>query len=724
MCQRTRGFLHAVVRFVWVLTLCLTGTIFFHEDAFAKKSQQSQSVVVQVSVVAIGSGLSYRWKSTDGTIVDINAPSTEWTLPDGPGLHFAYVLVANGRGGYTERRIAVNTDAIGTTLTKPRKLKLAAPPGAPRSGDFYRNFFLDHSSGAGPNAYVTDIQVYLQDANDPSARYPATGTVSSNLKGEFVVPGVPPGDYITMCDGDSSGTFVECAHKDPMPAIATTDYIHIHADNSGLGVFTGRVTLEDGSPCGTVNRFFGVEVTATATLLDGAGQTLAGPVRADQYGNFRLPPIPAAASVSLHCESATPVSVSINDIETPTKFEGVSAPVVTSMTATLNGTPIGIFLPPLFNVPSDTVPLADAFLGEKGLDSRQGACQYYKAIGAVKDCDAQGNLVNPASFEDWKRTVKIGNYALRGSQEYAATFVNKVDLNLTRNHHSISYGPQQTAAYVCNHLGPPSLNSTQDEIDTAIDNAVQGNNLVACVAMDYGVSQGVNGGEPFTRYFIFGPNGQLLPSVNLDGRREKFVPGTCVVCHGGDHYAGHFPEDGTGRADVGAHFLPYDVGNFAFSSKPGLAKADQEEAIYQLNQNVLQSGPTQAARDLITGWYANSHVLDENYLPPSWQGQDAATTSFYQHVLARSCRTCHVNMIEKYNFDHHENIAGDDFFYALEVSIATCGIDNQSARNYSMPNSLVTFNRFWQSAGTAIDQPDLLNQYFSAVSPGLCALGP
>src|SRR3974377_1638664 len=71
---------------------------------------------VRISVQASdssGGTLHYSWRSTDGQIQNVNATTTVWTLPNGPGLHFAYVLVSNGLGGYTERRIAVNTDAIG-----------------------------------------------------------------------------------------------------------------------------------------------------------------------------------------------------------------------------------------------------------------------------------------------------------------------------------------------------------------------------------------------------------------------------------------------------------------------------------------------------------------------------------------------------------------------------------------------------------------------------------
>jgi len=339
----------------------------------------------------------------------------------------------------------------------------------------------------------------------------------------------------------------------------------------------GSFALQDGNPCGTVNEFFGVTATATATLLDSSGNKLVGPARVDEFGYYALPSIwpnafeGKAATVSLQCENAAPVTVAIGSLNATGEtwlgsatLMGSRAPTVSAISAIYNGSPIGTFLPPTSGLVSDSYPRADQFLRVKGLDTRVGACLYYQAIGAVASCDAAGNPSGAISFEDWKRAVKIGTYA-SGASEYTATYINKVDVNLTRNHHSITYGPSQTAAYKCNHLGPPTLNSTQSDIDMAIDNAVNGKNLEACGAID--VTPGADGQESVTRFLMFGPSGELLLSVNLDGRQEKFVPGACVACHGGDHYAGKFPEDGTGLGAVGGHFLPYDVGNFLFSSK-------------------------------------------------------------------------------------------------------------------------------------------------------------
>jgi YVTN family beta-propeller protein len=697
------------------------------------------SPTVHLTVTASGASgdtLAYQWRTTDGTLKDVNGPAADWVLPSGPGLHFAYVLVSNGKGGYTERRVAVNTDSIGTPLTIPSPISLAPPPALAPVGDIYRSFV-----GWGP-----DSPVYLEDSAS-GTRYPASGTVLTDLtgRGEFIIPGVPPlTKYSASCSWAGGLTFTDCTSAEPYkgwptpppPSAAATDYA-----TGGLTqpAISGSLALQDRSPCGVVNEFFGIQITGKATVVGNAGQTIFGPARLDEFGEYSLPYSAAASSVLLQCETAAPVSVPVPVVTAPpypylgqTKLAGVSAPIVSAMSATLNGTEVGKFLPPPSGFPSDFYPSADQFLAEKGLDTRIGACQYYKAIGAVASCDASGNPSGAINFEDWKRTVKIDSYAPVGAPPtFTATYINKVDLNLARDHHSITYGPSQTGAYVCNHLGPTVLDPSQSvdapnnpSIDTVVANAANGKNLVACVAMDNNVTPGVNVdshgvAQPFTRFLIFGPNGQLLPSINLDGRREKFVPGTCVVCHGGDHYAGKFPEDGTGAADVGGHFVPYDVGNFEFSSKPGLTEADQEQAIYHLNQNLLNAAPTVAEQELIAGWYAGGTTLNKSYVPSSWQGQSAAAISFYQNVHARSCRTCHVALVEGYNFDHYQNITPGGPSYR-ESSPGSAFVESLIAdshrRGHSMPNSLVTFNRFWQSAGTSIDQPAILKQFLLADS--------
>jgi hypothetical protein len=902
-----------VLRLDLGLVVCL-GLLLFGVKASSDSDSPSHGATVRVSVQAVdssGGTLHYRWRSTDGNIASVDAPTATWLLPAGHGLHFAYVLVSNGLGGYTERRLAVNTNTIGTEIeSESEPVALRVPPHSPPQGDYYRAFVTFGSTGdelpRPPNGvrhdvYSPDVAVYLQSLSSPGVRYPPTNTVFTDLQGQFTIPDVPPGNYAANCL--VGGTLVDCTGvpstmvADPSSglALATTNYIAGFIVANEIPI-TGTFTLADGSPCGIRDEFFGVAVTATATLRDAADRTLEE-VRVNEFGDYSLPFNPNLASVLLRCENATaavkvsfpistvsrtgnivtvdtsssntfvvgePVAIagvpdpsfnvtaSIQAVNSPTQFTyyqggndasstggtvagldvlttaltGVTPPTVSNMTATLNGrslpAAVAQFLPPPTAFPGDHVALPsnilsrdDGFLAGKGLDTRRGACRYYKAVGAVRDCDASGNLLGAIGFEDWKRAVKIGGHATGNTPTFSASYINKVDLNLARVHQSISYGPGQTAAVVCNHLGIPLstsadfLRPAQSEIDAVVHNEVTGKNLVACVAMDINV----NNHQPFIRFLIFGPSGQLLPSVNLDGRREKFVPGTCLVCHGGDHYAGKFPEDGTGVADVGGHFLPYDVGNFEFSSAPGLTKCDQEEAIYHLNQNVLNANPTQAERDLIQGWYETrsgqcssnvAQVLDESFVPPSWQNaqrtvyissisrsanvvtvttqgshpfvanepvtigyvqdvsydgtfsisavnsstvfsysqagpdsssfQGAATSkdsnavSFYQNVNARSCRTCHVALIEGYNFDHYSNMVnildsngvinpGSNRFSDadFDISVNVCGGSLGFARDHMMPNSLVTFDRLWLSANNTLglpDQHDLLAKFY------------
>ncbi len=315
------------------------------------------------------------------------------------------------------------------------------------------------------------------------------------------------------------------------------------------------------------------------------------------------------------------------------------------------------------------------------------------------------------TFEDWKAKVGLGAYrntgVFRGQKatEYTATYINKMDLNLTRRHHAITYPAKtgnSTAAYVCNHLGPTS--QAQADVDTAINNAINGNNLVACVAMDYGYE--LANGKPYVRYFTFAPNGQLLMSVNLDGRGEKHVPGTCLACHGGKHYDGQFPIDNRTTPDLGGHFLPYDIGNFLFSSNPALTQAAQEKAIYNLNKIAKTTNLTSYGIDLINAWYHNdtSTVMDLNYLPQDWKAgigkiPGIDVTQLYQKVEARYCRSCHVAMDSErttrnpedfLNWTHTGDPSTDDAFKQV-----ICGGPATVQRNHTMPNSLVTFNNMW-----------------------------
>ena len=417
---------------------------------------------------------------------------------------------------------------------------------------------------------------------------------------------------------------------------------------------------------------------------------------------------------TLRCEAATSPAIRMDSMLGYT-FPNTAAPAVSSMTVKRSAQILGAIVPLKTGFPSNNVPAREQFLTRKGVDNRKGACQYYKAIGAVARCDGKGKLLGGITFDDWKHATHMAPYTLNNQKEVTASFINRTDLNLARNHHSISYGPNNTAAYVCNGLGP-NFDAVDGDasVTQAVANAVSGRNQIACVAMDYKSMPNVNGGKAFVRFLIFGPDGNLLPSINLDGRAEKFMPGVCVACHGGTHYAGYYPEDGSGLPDIGSHFLPYDAGNFLFSSVPGLRRPEQEAAIKQLNLIVLKgAGPTKAETDLINGWYApnlSAATLNQHYVPAGWSAQgDTVVTDTYHKIIAPMCRTCHAAMPERYNFDdRYDTVIPRDNDNLVKTS-RMCRDDGfrRADRNFSMANSLVTFDRFWTTAGL----PELFAQY-------------
>jgi hypothetical protein len=509
-------------------------------------------------------------------------------------------------------------------------------------------------------------------------------------------------------------------------------HTHVNADASenAFSYIVGSAMIQGGGICGVENKLHKVQSTATAVLLDITQQiALSRPARVNHFGDYALPWNPLAWYVKVSCENNPAIIVPIDkltQVANTAVFKGSAPPVVSTITASIAGVALGtdkaVFLPPdtdpaaVAPLPSSKFPRTDHFLAFKGLDNAQSACEYYRTTGAVKSCSAAGVPLGAVTFEAWKAKVGLGAYRNTGvftgqkAIEYSATYINRIDLNLTRNHHAITYplgARNRTAAYVCNHLGPTT--DSQTDVNIAIANAIKGRNLVACVAMDYGYE--LANGNAYVRYFTFAPNGQLLMSVNLDGRGEKYMPGTCVACHGGSKYDGQFPMDARTSPDFGGHFLPYDVGNFAFSQARGYTKADQQNAIYHLNKIVQTTNMLQIGQDLINGWYHNDTqtVTDQNYIPQDWKDAMAAMpditqATFYKNlylkVEAPYCRSCHIAMqAEGRVTDNPEDVnnwlgngspSSDNAFKQV-----ICGGAATVQRNHAMPNSLVTFNRMW-----------------------------
>jgi hypothetical protein len=727
-----------------------------------------------VSVQGNLAGLSFEWRSTDGKVEDVNKATTTWQAPEGPGLHFVYVLAKNGKGGYTQRRIAISTEdqfGVPKATFAPQDY---APPPAPAANCFqFRSYvrtqeFYGKGSSSGKNAdgdflggdavYLPDVELFAEDviSADPNNPAPPVLVAKTDLRGSFNIDHAPPGELDNPNVGNKIITARLNAGEVDVPLGIDIDVNRPEARNDTFGQplgvaqpFTGRVLLADdrnqagdqSQPCGIVDEFWGKEVSGTATLVDAAGKELAKRRLSDK-GHYAFPLIAGAAKIRLQCENSNVREIAVSTTAPLTFITDSVAPNITGMTAVVEGdatnTNVGIFLTPFSGGQSDKIPDASVFLAYKGIDNALSTCMYYRSIGAVKECGPKGELIGAITHDDWLRKVGLGPFVRDGKKVAGAKFINRVDLNLSRDHTGISYKAGEAAMSVCNYLGAgndlesaivnnPEL--ARAAIDAAVDGMVAQKNLVACVVMDHTATPGVNGGQPFTNFLIFGASGELLPRINLDGRSEKWVPGTCIICHGSDRYAGRFPTDGTGLPDIGTHLLPFIPTNYNFSSKVGLRRQDQETAIFELNQIVAQAGATLATKEAMgpNGWYGTGKVFNDNYLPPSWAGKSQADRDFYQKVYFADCLGCHVNGPERLNFDHYENLIQANKNAITALNIAMCGGGNVTTssayvRNLSMPNALRTFDLIWGSQGRrdTVDKMDVtakfINQYLPDVT--------
>jgi mono/diheme cytochrome c family protein len=487
----------------------------------------------------------------------------------------------------------------------------------------------------------------------------------------------------------------------------------------------GHVVDADGAVCGVEDEFFGVHSAATVQLQQADGTALGAAVRVNRFGDYALDaPVPANGSlkIAVACEGLqltaavpSPATAAGYSADQPVELSVTLAnhrPVIARMVANgLDGNVRGAMVVPETGATSNTLPGALQFLSYKATDTRLSGCMYYRALGAVADCALQGTPSGAISFDDWKRAMHFSPYT-QANTEVSATYINKMDLNLVRRMVATQVDSTHVAFYVCNHPGP--LVPDQANVDAVLGVAFANQKQVACVAMEWTPSSGANGGASFTKFFVFAPDGSLLTSVNLDGRGEKYVPGSCVACHGGTVHNGRFPERGSPSPFLGSHFLPFDTGNYLFGSDSHLTETAQTESLYQLNQLVLATQPSSATSALIQGWYAGgTHVLDKTYVAPAWQAAAASqpgAPAFYREVVGSSCRTCHASLAPNYDWSAIVLNPG-------RASAHFCGGTADLALNASMPNALISRDRLMQRAQSDPNLQALMTTFLGCTSP-------
>jgi mono/diheme cytochrome c family protein len=672
---------------------------------------------------ADGDTLQYQWRVTGGSVENRNARETVWTLPDGPGLHFAYVVISDGKGGYIEQQYAVSSDNTGiaaparqpVTYTASAVNDFSGTPARLRFASSDKTLFATPGGGAQAErrVYLPDVQVQVQVAGNGPVVFSGT----SDLSGEVSLPKLDNNKlYDIKCATTQGDALAPCASGFGFGTVASVAQVSPALTPGRNLRLYGHVALSDGAICGMRNEFFGMQSAATVQLLQADGAAAGAPVRVNRFGDYAVDAavaVQARLKLRVQCESYTatldvpapaargyasdaPLELSH---QIPNSRPQVVKLLANGQDGNVRGQMVELELP---GAQSKALPNPDHFLTYKGKDTRLSACMYYRSIGAAGDCDAQGNMIRPVSFDDWKRRHQFKPFA-GSNTEVAATYINRWDLNLVRRMVATSTAPDSIAFYVCNHPGPDG--TTQIEIDQVLDTARRQENMVACVAMEWSTSPGVNDGLPFTKFLTFAPDGALLPSINLDGRGEKYMPGACVACHGGTKYNGRFPDAGNPSPLLGARFLPFDTANYLFSARPELTEQAQTDALYLLNKMVRLTEKTRAdapeppqeqrtsTMKLIDGWYPDGKTpLDKNFVPEQWraaetQAATAGAARFYREVIATSCRTCHTALGGRFDWD----AAGPLLLRTVGEGHA-CGGTADLAKNASMPNALVTRN--------------------------------
>lgn len=699
----------------------------------AAPSPSNSGSTVQVAVSAAdpdGDQLHYQWRAIEGQVQNVDAPSTQWTLPPGKGLQFLYVLVSDRKGGYRESRVAVlsGTDRV-VSLTAPFAPTAGSTTRATLYGATVCSAF-DAANCPSPNRslYMPNISVRLSGSGGNP-----TLSATTDFKGEFFFQNIPPGSYNLQYSLDGVTFVASSTVSINANSNALRREVHIGSALSGMTEVAGHVHLHDPAAgdvrdaplCGTSNHFFGGgDITATAELLDAVNAHLAGPVPVNAFGDFLLfiPSGLTNARVRIVCETTSVVSPGFSlaaggkRVLNPIQIQN-QRPVITSMTATHNGNRVERpdFPQATTMLPEMAASLDDgAFLTQKGLDTRLSACRYYQTIGAVEGCDTAGTPTGrQLTFDSWKQQHGLAPYD-SGNPEIATLYINRADLDIVRDMHGVKRGPGHLAYYTCNYPGPQNVTSsdgapsrigseTQADIDLAFANAQRGIGLLACVAMDYSIVTGANNNQPFTKFYTFGPSGNLQLSVSLDGRREKFMPGSCTACHGGDFYRGRYADDGSGLANIGSKWLPFDMANFDFSTTQKQNMAGINAAMKQFNQLMVSADVSSITRDrtkeLINGWYAGGRLdQDPQFVPNLWN-YDSTGVDLYRKVAQHSCQTCHTGQLV-------DEFISSDF---------VCGGFASLASNHRMPNALVAFERFWLSGNQSrpgydvnLDQPGLM----------------
>ena len=288
----------------------------------------------------------------------------------------------------------------------------------------------------------------------------------------------------------------------------------------------------------------------------------------------------------------------------------------------------------------------------QGPRHKLSACRYYASIGAAARLRCAGQPAGPDHARRLEARKQV--QALRQRQRRSLGDLHQPDgPEPGPPHVRDADGADHIAFVVCNHPGPDG--SSQREVDSVIDVGLEDQKRVACVAMEWRPSPGVNGGRPFTKFLTFGPDGALMPSINLDGRGEKYMPGACVACHGGTQYNGPLRRQRQRRRRSSAPASCRSTPATTSSARGrGLSEVEQSQAIPRPQHAREGDRPVQHAipslsRLITAGIRAarrpcSTRTMFRRTGLAAEAGGSPEATKLYHEVVGGVCRTCHAAM--------------------------------------------------------------------------------
>jgi hypothetical protein len=307
-----------------------------------------------------------------------------------------------------------------------------------------------------------------------------------------------------------------------------------------------------------------------------------------------------------------------------------------------------------------------------------------------------------AKIDPLSKRTKLGDFwsqngfdPVSGAGGVRASYMNHNDLGLGRDMHCINDGVAATAACYVTNYGTPDNDPANADLAHTADKT----KAVATVAMEYSPIEGAGPTNTVKFYVYQGglPGGTRQDDAKLDFFGPKPVPQLCTVCHGGNYNPLDALNPTISEVRMGSNFREFDLNTFKFplpalnhdyppAVPDGEGSLNDFKALNDIVKSTLDVAHGDGIKQVIDAWYwMGGATPDFTKVIAGWDAPPQNT--LYLDVVANSCRTCHIARDGNLRFDTFVKFRG----FHNTIQGVVCGTSKV------MPNSMVTYQNFWQS---------------------------